>query len=302
MIELWIPYTIAGAFLQNLRSALQKHLKDRLTTLGATYVRFLYALPFALIYLLVLNVWVGKPYPALNLPFLIYVSLGSLTQIIFTALLIWLFSLRNFAVGTTFSKTEIVQVAILGLVILGDTISLVPALAIVVAAIGVMALSVGQAQISLASLSSALFEKPTLVGLATGAFLGASVVFFRGAALSLHHPDTTMAAAFALTVALLLQTLLMGVYLAFKEPRTIRDVIVHWPWSLAVGVAGVLASIAWFTAFTLQNAAYVRALGQVELVFTFIASIFFFRESTSRMEVVGILLVVAAILILILGR
>ena len=94
----------------------------------------------------------------------------------------------------------------------------------------------------------------------------------------------------------------MSVYLALMEPRTLKDVFVHWPWSLATGIAAVLASIGWFTAFTLQNAAYVRALGQVELVFTFIASVFFFRERTNRVEVLGILLVVAAILLLILAR
>ncbi len=52
----------------------------------------------------------------------------------------------------------------------------------------------------------------------------------------------------------------------------------------------------------MQNAAYVRALGQIELVFTFAASVFFFREKTNRIEVVGIALVVAGILVLILVR
>ena len=87
-----------------------------------------------------------------------------------------------------------------------------------------------------------------------------------------------------------------------KTTRTLRDVIVHWRWSLVVGLSGVLASIAWFTAFTLQNAAYVRALGQIELVFTFFFSVVVFREKTSRIEVFGIMLVVAAILMLVLGR
>jgi len=52
----------------------------------------------------------------------------------------------------------------------------------------------------------------------------------------------------------------------------------------------------------MQNGAYVRALGQIELVFTFIASVFFFREKTNNTEVLGILLVIAAIIILILWR
>ena len=94
----------------------------------------------------------------------------------------------------------------------------------------------------------------------------------------------------------------MGAYLAVKEPATLRDVFVQWRWSVPVGVAGALASACWFTAFTMQNAAYVRSLGQIELVFTFAASTFFFREKTNRVEVVGIALVVAGILVLILVR
>ncbi|MCH9054093.1 MAG: EamA family transporter, partial [Proteobacteria bacterium] len=163
-------------------------------------------------------------------------------------------------------------------------------------------LSVGQTRITVASLFTGLAEKPTLIGLASGAFLGGSVVFFRGAALALDYDGFVMAAAFTLAVSVVIQTVIMGVFLAFREPATLKDVITHWRPSLAVGIAGVLASIGWFTAFTIQNAAYVRALGQIELVFTFAVSVFIFHERTSRVEVLGIGLVVAGILILVLGR
>lgn len=302
-MELWIPITIVGAFMQNIRSAVQKHLKGRLTTLGAAYVRFLYAAPFAVLYLFSVKSVTGLPWPEPNLVFLAYCVAGGLSQIIFTALLVWLFSFRNFAVGTTYSKTEVVQVAILGFVLLGDTVTLIPSIAIAVAMVGVMAMSAGQAQLTAGRLLSGLTEKSTLIGLTCGAFLGASVVFFRGASLALGYPHGAwMPAAFSLTTAVVLQTVAMGIYLAITEPKTLRDVIVHWRWSLVVGLSGVLASIAWFTAFTLQNAAYVRALGQIELVFTFFFSVVVFREKTSRIEVFGILLVVAAILMLVLGH
>ena len=111
-----------------------------------------------------------------------------------------------------------------------------------------------------------------------------------------------MAAGFSLAVALVLQTLIMGLFLAWREPNSLKAVVIEWRWSLVVGLSGVLGSIAWFTAFTIQTAAYVRALGQIELLFTFIASVFFFRERSNRVEVLGILLVLAGILLLILGR
>ncbi|MDF1791675.1 MAG: EamA family transporter [Thalassobaculaceae bacterium] len=301
-MELWIPITIFAAFMQNARSALQKHLKGRLTTLGASYVRFLYAMPFALIYVGAVHEIGGYPWPEANTPFLVYCLLGGVSQILFTAVLLWLFQFRNFAVGTTYSKTETVQVALLGYLIIGDELGLVPLVAIFVSVIGVMALSVGQTKMSVSRLFTGMIEKPTLIGLLCGALLGSSVVFFRKAALTLDYDGFVMAAAFTLAVSVVMQTVIMGAYLAIYERRTLIDVFVHWKWSLAVGVCGVLGSIGWFTAFTLENAAFVRALGQIELVFTFIASVFIFRETTNRAEIVGILLVVGGILLLVLGR
>ena len=302
MTELWIPLTIAGAFFQNLRSALQKHLKSRLSTAGASYVRFFYAWPFAVLYCWGLAAFGGFAWPEPTPRFLLYCFLGAASQIVFTVLLVWLFSFRNFAVGTTYSKTETAQVAILGLLILGDTLSAVAVVAIAVSLVGVFALSVVDARITAKSLLTGLAEKPTLIGLACGAFLGASVVFFRGASLALGDQSFVMRAAFTLTVAVVVQTALMGAYLLVREPGQMTAVIRNWRPALSVGVAGMLASVAWFSAFTLQNAAYVRALGQIELVFTFVASTVFFREKTKPVEVAGILLIVGGILILVMGR
>ena len=301
-MELWIPVTLFAAFMQNARSALQKHLKGRLTTMGATYVRFLYAVPFAVAYMLGLHLIGGAPLPAPNGAFLVYVVLGGLSQIIFTFLLLWLFSFRNFAAGTTFSKTEVVQIAVLGFLVLGDTLTLASGAAILLAAVGVVVLSAAQTNVTLTTLFTSLGEKSTIIGLASGAFLGASVVFFRGASLSLGYDGFVMAAGFTLAMALIFQTVVMGLYLAWKEPATLKAVVVEWRWSLAVGVTGMLASVGWFTAFTLENASYVRAVGQIELIFTFAASIFFFHEKTNAKEVLGILLVAAGIILLILTR
>ena len=301
-MELWIPITIVAAFCQNLRSALQKHLKGKLSTGGATYVRFFYAWPFAVIYVWALNEWGGMAYPAVNTKFLVYCVLGGLSQIIFTGLLLWLFSFRNFAVGTTFSKTETVQVALLGFLLLGDTLSTGAILAIFISVMGVMAMSVAQTNISVRSLFVGLVEKSTLIGLASGLFLGGSVVFFRGAALALEYDGFIMAAAYTLAISVVTQTVIMGIYLLWREPGQMRAVLVNWKWAGAVGVAGVLGSVAWFTAFTLENAALVRAVGQIELVFTFIASAVFFREKSTRLEIMGILLVIAGILLILYVR
>ena len=302
MFELWIPITIFAAFMQNARSALQKHLKGRLTSLGAAYVRFLYAWPFALIYLAVLYWGFGWALPTFHLTFLGWSILGGLSQILFTVLLMVLFNFRNFAVGTTFSKTEVAQVAIFGLLLLGDKISLMAAIAIVISVLGVLIMSAGQTKVSVSSLFTSLGDKATMLGLTCGAFLGLSVVFFRAAALSLDHENFVMAASYTLAMSVVLQTLMMGVYIFWRERKTLTDVLVCWKPASMVGLAGMLGSVGWFTAFTLQNAAYVRALGQIELLFTFMVTVFFFREKTTKLEVVGIVLVVVGILLLMLGR
>ena len=271
MIELWVILTIAAAFAQNLRSALQKHLTATLSTAGAAYVRFFYALPFAVIYCLSVSEYTGLPYPEVTYTFLLWCLLGGLSQIIFTFLLVWMFSFRNFAVGTTFSKTEDFQVALLGYFLLGDEVTIWAAVAIALSLVGVIILSLNKSHLTVANLLYGMTEKATLIGLASGAFLGASVVFYRGAALSLNGEGFLMPAAFSLTVAVFMQTIIMGVYLIMREPGQFTQVLSSWRSALPVGIAGVLASIFWFSSFVLQNAAYVRALGQVELVFTFIA-------------------------------
>ncbi|MEQ9608321.1 MAG: EamA family transporter [Kiloniellaceae bacterium] len=303
MIELWIPITVFAAFMQNLRSALQKHLKGRLSTGGASYVRFFYACPFALAYLAAVHGVGGYPLPQANALFLLYCLLGGVSQIAFTFLLVYLFSFRNFAVGTVYSKTEIIQVALLGLILLGDTISIVGIFAIALGMVGILALSVAANQnVTWKALATGLLERTTMIGLLCGACLGASVVFFRGAALALPDGEVVIRAAFALAVALVMQTVIMGGYLLLREPGQMSAILRHWKPSLAVGVTGFLASVGWFTAFTLENAAYVRAVGQIELVFTFIASVIWFKERTTRLELCGVALILAAILILILAR
>lgn len=297
MFALWIPVTIAAAFFQNLRSALQKAIKGRLSTTGAAYARFLYALPLSFIYLWGLSFF--YPLPQANAVFLLWCAVGGISQILFTVTLLWMFGFRSFAVGTTFSKLEVVLIAVIGGVLLGDTVGPMAGLAIGIGAVGTVILSLNETKLTPGALLRGMGEKSTLVGLLCAGLLGASVVCFRGAALALDGPDFIMAAAYTLAIALTMQTVMMGGwFLAFDRPelaRTLRE----WRHALPVGAAGMAASACWFTAFTLQNAAYVRALGQIELVFTFLAGVFVFREKTTRAELLGMALVVGAILLLL---
>jgi len=300
-LELWIPLTIAAAFLQNVRSALQKHLKDRLSTLGAAYVRFIYALPVAFVFLIGVYFYRGQVLPEVTPVFLLYSLLGGLCQIAFTVFLLWLFSFHNFAVGTTFSKLETIMVAIFGLILLGDELTTIVVFAIAMSTVGLIILSAAQSGLGLRGLLSGLWQKPTVIGLICAAFLGASVVFFRAASLSLEEADFLLSASFTLFIVLLLQTLIMGAGMWIRDHEDFTKVFIHWRPAVAVGISGGLTSIGWFTAFTLQNATYVRALGQIELLFTFLATVFVFREKVIAGELLGIVLITASIILVLLG-
>ncbi|MFU8815057.1 MAG: hypothetical protein ACNA7W_06910 [Pseudomonadales bacterium] len=282
---LWIPLTIAAAFLQNLRSMLQKRLTGVLSVNGAAYARFCYALPFAWIYLYLLAGWESPP--TTNVSFWIFCAVGSLGQIFASACLLSAFTLRSFAVSTALSKTEVVQTALLGLVVLHDQLAPQAVIGIGVSFIGVLLLGSGLTLRDLLRPGYGRTRGLTL-GLLAGAGLAVSVVGFRGAALALPEGSALMRAGLVLAVALTLQTLVMGAFLALREPGQLSRVAGAWRGGALVGLCGAAASVGWFTAMTLQTAALVRALGQVELLFALLVSGWVFRERISARELVGV--------------
>jgi drug/metabolite transporter (DMT)-like permease len=298
-MPIWIPLTIAAAFLQNLRSTLQKKLTGEMGAVAATYVRFSYGLPVALIYVWSLAQFGGMSIPHINLTFLIYCAAGGFAQIIGTVWLVTLFTHRNFAVGNTYSKTETVQAAIFGAIVLGERPSPGAVAAILVSFAGVVLISMAKSDLPLKRFWRSLIDQPALMGVGSGAMYGIAAVSYRAAALSLEHPSVFMAAGYTLLVVLLIQTVAMGVWLMLRRPDDFRACLRTWRVSSLVGIAGSLASLGWFTAMTIENAAYVRALGQIELVFTFASSYFLFGERTNRLEMSGIALVVGGILLLL---
>jgi len=301
-MPLWIPITIAAAFLQNLRSTWQKQLAGDLSAIAATYVRFSFGLPIAGVYLWGLWAIGGIALPSPNGLFVLYAVIGALAQIIGTVLLVAIFAYRNFAVGTTYSKTETVQAAVFGLVVLGDKPSLGAVAAILVSFAGIVAISMAKSRLTAGNFLRSFGEKSTLMGIGSGTAYGIAAVSYRAASLSLGRDDFIMPAAYTLFFVLIIQTVAMTAWLAWREPDQLGGTMRAWKISSLVGIAGSLASMGWFTAMTMENAAYVRALGQIELVFTFASSHFLFKEKTGRLELVGIGLVIGGLLLLLFLR
>ena len=296
---LWIPLTIAAAFLQNLRTAVQKHLRSQLSTNAATFTRFAFGSPLIVLYTLGLKGWAGFEWPVPSLTFVFWVALGGVAQIVATACLIHIFSFRNFAVGVAYSKTEVIQSAIFGLIFLGDRVTPWGATAIALGTIGVMLISLAEGGGVWRMLVLGWLERPALIGLASGGLFGIAAVSFRAAALSLGASSFVMRSAYTLLWANLLQTALMAAFLWLREREQLGKLRAAWRLSALAGTVGVVASALWFTAMTIQLVAYVRTLALVELVFTFLFSWYVFKEQPRTREIAGIVLMVIGVVMML---
>jgi drug/metabolite transporter (DMT)-like permease len=289
---LWALFTVIAAFSQTVRNAAQRQLTATLGTVGATHVRFLFGFPFALVFLAGVLIGSGASLPRPGLAYWAWVADGALAQIAATALMLAAMSARSFVVTIAYIKTEPVQVALFGLVLLGDPVTPSLALAILVATAGVVAMSLKPG-------TQAGGLRPTLSGLAAGAMFGLSAVGFRGAILSLGLPSYLMAATFTLVIGLLAQSVLLSAYLWLRDRAVLIAIMRSWRPSLFAGFMGALASQFWFLAFALATAASVRTLALVEVLFAQAISRFVFKQPTTRREMAGIALIVIGCTLLI---
>ncbi len=290
---LWIVFTILAAAGQTIRNAAQRELTVTLGTVGATHVRFLFGFPFAVIFLLGLMLATGASLPKPPPIFWAWIIDGMGAQIVATALMLAAMGERSFVVTIAYIKTEPVQVALFGLIFLGDTLSPGMVAAILIATAGVVVMSLKPGGMPSDS------WRPTLLGLASGAMFALSAVGYRGAILSLNLPDYIMAATYTLTVGLLLQSVLLSIYLMLCSPDVMRAIVKAWRPSLFAGFMGATASQFWFLAFALATAASVRTLALVEVLFAQAISTFAFGQKTSAREGLGIVLIVIGVVLLI---
>lgn len=296
----WIIFTISGAFFQNLRSSLQKKLNKDLSTVASTYVRFAFALPFAiLIFFLNFGNFEIISKILKQTDFIYLTAIASIFQIIFTFTLLYLFNFSNFVVGTSLSKTEVVQVAIFEYFLLKDKLNIFGIFGIIIATVGVIIISIKDLKLFFSN----FFSKTTFIGLLTGLFLGLSVVFFRAAALSLEDFSSNFdKAIITLFFGLIIQTFLISIYLLVYERSEFRKFRNNKLESCLAGLTGFLATLSWFFAFTFIQASFVRALGQVEIFFSFVSSKYFFKEKVTKMEIIGIIIFVFGVTMMLLTK
>jgi drug/metabolite transporter (DMT)-like permease len=305
MDVIWIIAAIFAAACQTARSAFQKKMIPQLGDYGAAYIRFCYALPFTI------SIWVvwinfpGNSIPDLSTYSITLCVLGSIFQVLFTYVLMKVFSHKSFATGIGFSKTEVVLIALLEVIILEVAFSFPLIFGICLGVISVLFLSFAKKGNTILGTLKILFSSmlsiSTIIGLLSGLLLAASVVTFRMAIISVDAPILDKS-IFISVIAIVFQTVLVGVYLFIFKKEQFIAVFKYWKPSLPAGICGTGATFGWFLAFGLATAAEVRAVGQVELIFSILISILLFKEKIKSTEFIGIMLLALSILIIIFNK
>ena len=290
---LWAVFTLIAAAAQTARNAMQRELTATLGTVGATHVRFLFGFPFALIFLFGVMAVTGASLPPTPFAFWPWVIFGALAQIVATALMLSAMGERSFVVAYAYIKTEPVQVALFGLIFLGDSITPLSAVAILIATSGVIVMSLKPGA------GSAGTARSTLIGIGAGTMFALSSIGYRGAILALEHPNFVLAATFTVSVGLVLQAALLSLYLALRDPQVLRAIARAWRPSMFAGFMGAFASEFWFLGFAITTAANVRTLALVEVLFAQGVTRFVFKQPTTKREAIGIVLVVIGVALLV---
>ena len=305
----WVLFTLGAVFLQTGRNALQSKLSDKVDTLGVTLSRFLFALPIALAYLLLLS-YLSQPsfdshanvqpawleLPQFSLSFVLVVVLAALLQIAATSFMVMLFKQRNFAIGAGLAKSEALVAGILGTLFFGSYLSVIGWLGIILGGVAVFVLSAGKSVQQGATRS--LSTKTLCIGLASGACFALTSLFVREASHLLALP-LKQAAAWVLLWVVSIQAAGLSLYIFIRKPNILKQMLANVHTVLVISTISCLGSVCWFTAMALQHVAYVKTLGQIEVLLTLLLAHFWLNDKVSKREIIGLLLIgVAATMVM----
>lgn len=296
---LWIPIVLAAAAAQTVRNAAQRSVTQSAGVIPATFIRFFYGLPFAALGLALMVALSGQPLPSANPSFVAWLTLGAVTQVASTAFFVAAMAQRAFVVAVVFTKTEVLQLGLYAALFLGESLSAPVVAAMVMGTAGVLFLS-GQSAAERAR-GDSWVSKGALLGLASGACLALCAVGYRGAMLALPDAAPWMKGFYGLVWALCIQSALVGAYLVARDREGLGKVARGWRVSLVAGLSGAVASMGWFTAFAMRSAVDVRVLGLVEVLFSYAVTHRFLREPVTRVEMAGMVLLLAGVVVVSLA-
>ncbi|MGE3143109.1 MAG: EamA/RhaT family transporter [Hyphomonadaceae bacterium] len=280
---MWPLITLGAAVLQVVRNAAQRGLVASLGLWGASYVRFLYGLPFALIWGAAILAWRG-PSGAASVAFALWILLGAATQGAATGALVFAMRRRGFAVASALQKSEVLGAALLGVVLIQDKLTGADWAGAALGTAGVTLMA--RVSIDRAAVRAAW------AGVGAGLLFAFSAVSYRAAALA-WGPDPWIGAAATLAATLATQTIGGGALLAACAPKALAGVLRAWRPSLTPGAAGAFSSALLFTGFALgPSAAAVKTVQLADVLIAWVVSRRLMREETSAVEALGACLVV----------
>ena len=294
---IWLPATFLAGLFQAWRTAVQQRVRAELSVNAAGLVRYLFGFPVGCLLLASYLLFARTSLPGQHDGFWFHAAMGGVAQILGTNLLILAFGFRNYVVGSAYAKTEAVQGAILAMILLGEHLSVLTWIGIGVGVAGVVVLSAGGQRPRLSDLA----QPAALSGLGAGLLFALTSVFIKRATLVVETTDKVLAALVTLVAVLGLQALLQGTYVAVREREQLARIARSWRVSGQVGLLAAMGSACWFTGFATAPVALVRAVGQVEVIFTLAFGRYYLREPLARSELTGLLTVAVGVVLALLG-
>ena len=282
-MSLWIPISVAAACMQVVRTGLQKSLKKDVDDYLCTWARFIFVLPFVP-FLFAAVAFLGGGLPTFSPAYFVLCFVGGAAQIIATLMLLALFSRRNFAVSTTFAKTEGVQIALLGALVFAEPPSLVGGVGIVLGGLAVFLMT------PRGKLERDLYA--TAMGLGCGLFFALTAWCIRLSYQEMGAPPSgtplspLWAAVCSLAVMVTMQALMLWVVLLLRRANFV-GFWRHRRRAFAVGVTSLAGSFCWYAGFALTNPAYVKTVAQIELPLAYFLGRAAFSEKASGWEAAG---------------
>lgn len=293
MASIWVLFTLMAAFMQAWRNAFQKQLSQHVDVYGVTLARFLFGLPFACVYLAILY----TQHPSIlevkfSAQFWVYVVIAGSSQILATALMVLLFKQRNYAIGVGLAKSEAILAALIAVIFLQDHLTLFGWIGVLIGGVAVFLLSKGKQGHSLS-------WKTLAIGVGSGLCFAITSLLVREASLELPELPVLHRAAWVLFWIISFQCISMLLYLALFSRDTLIKMYQRLTLVFKVSVCSFLASLGWFSAMSMQSVAIVKTLGQIEILFSLIISVYFFKEKLAKADHWGLVLVVIAAILVI---
>jgi drug/metabolite transporter (DMT)-like permease len=286
---LWVPATILASALQVARNGLQRGLVPTAGPWGATLVRFLFGLPFSLLFVGVVSLAVPTARPHFTPTFWAAAMTGAVAQVLATAALLVAMRRAGFAVGTALQQSSLPLAAILGLIIFHDQLTVVAWMGVGVTTAGLLVLTWPRGATGEKPVSGAMF------GLLSGLFFGFSLNAFRHATLAMEPAHPVYAAVASVAVVQAMQAAVLTVWLGFRDRGALAAVVRGWRESLVAGLCGACASACWFLALGLAPAAPVRAVGVIEAPMAALAGRRFFAERLHAQQIAAGLAVIVGV-------